>query len=383
MTVIVAVIVGFLAGRMLWLALRKTWQRQVFIRKNFQGTSLCTAAGIVLPLALVMVEAIRAIIGGFGIGDQPNINASRAATLIAVAGFALLGLLDDLTGGAEARGLGGHIRALLRGQLTSGGVKMIGGIALSLVASAFLIGNGGGAQLIIDAAIIALAANFINLLDLRPGRATKTAIIGFIAIAAVSLLDAKLVPAAIVVGAAGALILDDLRERLMLGDTGANALGAAIGVGIVTQVGGTGRIIAVALLLVLNIASEFVSFSKVIDSVPPLHAFDMMGRRSSQSVDVRDEPGGEELPPRPAQPSSRVNVGGAPEARQSNDRVGASSRPSEVPGRQARPFNKDEARLFNKEEPTSERPFTRNHAPGNTEFDAPFGTGAPETDRWQ
>lgn len=380
MTVIVAAIVGFVTGRMIWLALRKTWQRQVFLRKNFQGNTLCTAAGIVLPLALITVEATRSVIGAFGVGNEPAITGPRAAVLIAVTGFALLGLLDDLAGGAEARGFGGHVRALLRGQLTSGSVKMIGGIALSLVASAFLVGDSGAVALLLDAAIIALAANLINLFDLRPGRATKAGMIAFVVIAAIALLDTALVPVAIVVGAAGALILDDLRERLMLGDTGANALGAAIGVGIVTQTGATGRVVVAALLLILNLASEFISFSKVIDSVAPLRAFDMLGRRNNESsVDLRQEAGDGDLPPRA---NSRVNIGGAPETRSQGTRFQDESAgfATTTIGRHERPFDSEASGVDTPDtKRAADRPFTRNYAPGDRD-----SAGDPtETDPWQ
>ncbi len=337
MTVIIAAIVGFLAGRMLWLALRKSFQRQTFLRQNFQGITLPTAVGVVLPLTLVLVEALRSTVGGFGLGDEPIITAPRAAALSVITGFALLGLLDDLAGTTKVRGIGGHLRSLAQGQLTTGGIKLVGGVALSLIGAAFLVPDQGGVAIVLTAGVIAMTANLINLFDLRPGRATKVSLLAFIVLAAVTLLDAALVPVAIVVGAAAALVLDDIKERLMLGDTGANALGAALGIGIATQLGDNGRLIAFAVLLLLNLASEFMSFSKVIDSVGPLRAADMMGRKSQSTVDVREDAGPNDQP-RPTESSTRVSVGGAHEASYAREQA-PTLRSDSPPARQERPFS--------------------------------------------
>jgi hypothetical protein len=83
---------------------------------------------------------------------------------------------------------------------------------------------------------------------------------------------------AVVAGAAAALLLGDLRERFMLGDTGANALGAALGVGAVLVVSPGVRTAIAAILLGLTLLSEVTSFSRIIERVPPLRAFDRIGR---------------------------------------------------------------------------------------------------------
>jgi UDP-N-acetylmuramyl pentapeptide phosphotransferase/UDP-N-acetylglucosamine-1-phosphate transferase len=83
----------------------------------------------------------------------------------------------------------------------------------------------------------------------------------------------------VVAGAAAGLLLDDLRERLMLGDTGANALGGAVGLGVVLACGPAVRTAALVGVVALNLASEAVSFGRVIDAVPPLRAVDRWGRR--------------------------------------------------------------------------------------------------------
>jgi UDP-N-acetylmuramyl pentapeptide phosphotransferase/UDP-N-acetylglucosamine-1-phosphate transferase len=64
----------------------------------------------------------------------------------------------------------------------------------------------------------------------------------------------------------------------MLGDTGANVLGAVLGFGLVVTAPFAGRVAAVVVLGLLNVASEVISFSSVIDRVPPLRWVDRAGR---------------------------------------------------------------------------------------------------------
>ena len=148
--------------------------------------------------------------------------------LVAVVGFGLLGLLDDLLGDGDARGFRGHSRALGRGRVTTGLCKLAGGAALALVLAAAAHADTG-IQPFVDAALIALAANLANLLDRAPGRTTKFAMLCYVPIVFVCGTGATGVATAVVAGAALALLPDDLRERLMLGDTGANVLGAVLG----------------------------------------------------------------------------------------------------------------------------------------------------------
>jgi UDP-GlcNAc:undecaprenyl-phosphate/decaprenyl-phosphate GlcNAc-1-phosphate transferase len=318
MTVIIAAIVGFLAGRMFWIALRQSWHRPPFMRTNYRDVSIPTAAGVVVAFALVLVEAVRAVMGAAGVQDPPGLDGPRVATIIAVLGFAALGLLDDLTGTTNVRGIIGHLKALGRGELTSGALKMFMGIATALVAAAALAPEHLG-TLVVDAAIICLAANFFNLLDVRPGRAGKVSVVVFVLLALGAAFDTALVSAAVAVGAGVALMLDDVRERLMLGDAGSNAIGAAIGAGLVTQLEGSGAVAVLIAFAVLNVLSEFTSFSTIIERVAPLRAFDMIGRRAHQqpAIDVRDSAPSGRSPfssggsSRPRPSGIRATVGGA------------------------------------------------------------------------
>ncbi len=86
------------------------------------------------------------------------------------------------------------------------------------------------------------------------------------------------IAAAPVMGASLGLLPDDLRERLMLGDTGANVIGAVLGLAVVLGSRESIRLTVMLVLLALNVAAELVSFSRVIDAVPPLRWFDRLGQ---------------------------------------------------------------------------------------------------------
>jgi UDP-N-acetylmuramyl pentapeptide phosphotransferase/UDP-N-acetylglucosamine-1-phosphate transferase len=80
-------------------------------------------------------------------------------------------------------------------------------------------------------------------------------------------------------GASGVIVRDDLAERTMLGDCGAAALGAAVGVAAVQGATLRFRLAALAGLAGLTAAAERVSFSEVIANNPVLSRIDAAGRR--------------------------------------------------------------------------------------------------------
>ena len=133
--------------------------------------------------------------------------------------------------------------------------------------------------LLADAAVIALAANLANLLDRAPGRTLKTAIVAFALLAAIDRASAALCGPGVAVSAGAALLVPDLRERGMLGDTGANVVGAAVGLAAVIVLGHSAVLAVLVALLALNLVSEWVSFSAVIDRTGPLRWLDRLGSR--------------------------------------------------------------------------------------------------------
>jgi UDP-N-acetylmuramyl pentapeptide phosphotransferase/UDP-N-acetylglucosamine-1-phosphate transferase len=194
------------------------------------------------------------------------------------------GALDDLKGSGKRRGLRGHLGALAHGEVTTGAVKLAG-IGATGVASALLLRRPGGSVLdcAVNAGLIAGAANLLNLFDLRPGRAIKVAALSAAMIGTASAAAGSggrgIAAVAVPAGAALAVLPEDLGERAMLGDAGANALGAMLGVAAASSLGRPARAGILAGIVALTVASEKVSFTKVIARTPALNWLDMLGRK--------------------------------------------------------------------------------------------------------
>ncbi|MGL5827951.1 MAG: hypothetical protein ACRC0L_00085, partial [Angustibacter sp.] len=137
---------------------------------------------------------------------------------------------------------------------------------------------------LLGGAVIAGCANLVNLLDLRPGRALKVVLVAAPLVgarSAVGIPAARIagLAAATAAGAGAALLPEDLGEQTMLGDTGANAAGALLGAALVSVLGRRGQLVALGALSALTLASERISFTKVIEATPGLREFDRLGRR--------------------------------------------------------------------------------------------------------
>lgn len=279
-TLLVGTVAGYLTGRLVWLLLRPSFAgAPVLVRDNYRGRPVVTAVGVVVAIVAVLVEAGRAVAGALGIGEGDGLSSARMAVVVAAIGLGLLGALDDLVGNSEERGFRGHLGALASGRLTTGGVKLLGGFAVAVLAVTERAGSSA-LRLLADAALVALAANVANLFDRAPGRAIKLGATSFLVMALSTAAAGALAPVAVVVGATMALLMDDLRERVMLGDAGANVLGGVLGLGVVLAYAPSTRTVVLVVVAALNLASEVVSFSRLIERVAPLRALDQAGRRN-------------------------------------------------------------------------------------------------------
>lgn len=219
----------------------------------------------------------------------------RAAGLLAAVGAGGFGAVDDL-GEAEGdrtagtKGLRGHLSALRSGRVTTGALKVAGIGAVGLTAAALTVARptraaalpGAALDVVVGGALVAGTANLLNLFDLRPGRALKVAGAMSLALStgrpgSTGAAAARPLAAA-VLGASVAALPDDLAGRSMLGDTGANALGALLGVTALARWGRPGRTAALAGVVALTLASERISFSRVIEANPLLRELDRLGR---------------------------------------------------------------------------------------------------------
>lgn len=238
-------------------------------RINHRGAPISLLEG---PSVAAGLLAASAVVGG----------RTGAACAVAATGGATFGLLDDLSEDTSRtrKGLRGHLGALRHGEVTTGALKVLGIGASGLVAAAVAptrsrTAPGRALDVLTSGALVAATANLLNLLDLRPGRALKAA-----ALVAAPFLAGPAAPAAAaVLGSALAAMPADLAERDMLGDGGANAMGAVVGVAAATAAPRPVRLALLAGAVGLTLASERVSFTAVIARTPVLREIDAWGRR--------------------------------------------------------------------------------------------------------
>ena len=241
-------------------------------RMNYAKRPVTLLGGPALAASATLTAALGAPAG------------TRAATVVVGAVSGLVGGYDDLAGArpeqARDKGLAGHMAALKAGRISAGAVK-VAGIGAAAAVAAVLTRRGRGTGALVDGVLttglVAGTANLINLLDLRPGRAGKAGAL----VAAATLGGPAGALVAGPLGATLAVLPEDLGERIMLGDCGANALGALLGLRLASIPGRAPRAGLLAGIVALTLASEKVSFTKVIEATPGLRELDRLGRRPS------------------------------------------------------------------------------------------------------
>jgi UDP-N-acetylmuramyl pentapeptide phosphotransferase/UDP-N-acetylglucosamine-1-phosphate transferase len=256
-----AFLLGAAAGGPLCVVIPHALRRLGLEKVNYQGQRIAAGGGLLFLIAAL---------------PWPWLFPHRHNTLAVMAAllFGLLGFLDDRWGTAEHKGFRGHLRALRSGRLTTGLVKAVGGLA---VAGAVAWALHPSLMALPEALLIALGANLLNLLDLRPLRALKV----------FWLLGAGLfLPGPLLLAQALGLSLPyarlEARRAVMLGDTGANSLGALLGVAAAIALPPWGDCLAVALLAAFHVWAERHSLSAWIDARPWARTLDGWGWRGQE-----------------------------------------------------------------------------------------------------
>jgi UDP-N-acetylmuramyl pentapeptide phosphotransferase/UDP-N-acetylglucosamine-1-phosphate transferase len=254
--------------------------------RNHRGSMIPASLGFALLVATV-VPALVADLVAIARGEAGRwVAAAVAVSVPSVLVFGV-GLLDD-SQATRTRGWRAHLGALRRGRITTGMGKLvvISGASLAWV----LIERPFGLSAVLGAAVIAGCANLWNLFDLAPGRALKFAVL---AVAVFLALDPARYTAQ-VLAVCLVLLPFDLRERAMLGDSGANLLGFLVGQLLVTRFPpfATGPAVALAVLIGLHVVADTIGFSRLIQATPPLRWFDDLGR-----IPSANHPHQKEIPP--------------------------------------------------------------------------------------
>lgn len=272
-------LVALVGALFAWGRLGSSLSRPQWQKENYRGRVIVGVSGVFVVLIEVLV------IGNLYWGFSGALYGAHAlAALILVLAFGLLGWIDDTRAEKTGGGLQGHLEtAISDGTFSTGMLKLVGGILVSFGAVIIADVGDGLVGLARSAAIVALGANLLNLLDRAPARSSKVALLWFLTLLVLTtaLGDSSsvvhLIWASGVVGASVGLVPSELMERHMQGDTGVNATGAVLGFSTVLVGSSVAEWIALGVLAVLNLASERTSFSQVIAENATLDRLDRLG----------------------------------------------------------------------------------------------------------
>jgi len=243
--------------------------------ENYRGTRLPVPIGVVIvPAALIALIPI-ALLARLTTADV--FPADLSLVIAFIPGIALLGFVDDMLSDSS-RGIRGHATAALQGSFSSGMLKALGTLGLALLVASSLPGSDG--DFLLAAAVLVLATNAFNLLDLRPGRSVKALVLLGIGLTVATQITEPLAALGIFLGPVLVCGFYDLREQAMLGDAGSNVIGAMAGVWIVLTLDPSEQFVALLVLLLINIYGELRSISTAIEKVPGLRHLDSLGRPS-------------------------------------------------------------------------------------------------------
>jgi UDP-GlcNAc:undecaprenyl-phosphate GlcNAc-1-phosphate transferase len=247
------------------------------VRENYRGAHVAFPAGVALLVPAMVALVVAAPL--YQLVDVDVLEPGISLALVYVFGIGCLGLLDDLvgSGSGQPRGWRGHLRALGARRMSTGVFKAVGALGLALFVAADP--SVGAGTYVLSAAVLVLATNVFNLLDLRPGRAGKAFILLGAGLTIGSRALEPLWTIGLFVGPILILLPLDLREVGMLGDTGSNVIGAVAGIWLILTLTSTlGLAIATGVLALITLYGEFRSISAFVERTPGLRQLDLLGR---------------------------------------------------------------------------------------------------------
>lgn len=240
--------------------------KDVCLKPNYKKILIPVCGGIAFVPTIFISSLIARLIGFY--------DSKTPIYLLSIILMSYVGLIDDLLGDRSVTGLKGHIKSLLHLKLTTGGLKAITGLIVSLYISINL--SSRIIDILVNTIVIALFTNFLNLLDLRPGRACKV----FLLFSIIFLVAGSESPQIlmIVLGSVMAFLPLDLKGKIMLGDTGSNILGLTLGISSVLLFNFNVRLIIMIFLILVHFVTEKYSLTKIIEGNRFLNFLDMIGR---------------------------------------------------------------------------------------------------------
>lgn len=265
-------------GLTVWLLgpLKKAFFQAGLVRANFRGQQIPVGMGSALWFGMFLTGGLLLCFAQF-VHVPWSMLQDLIALLVVCTGLFVVGLLDDVVGNREATGLRGHIRKLLvEREVTTGLLKAVTGVGIGVL-GAWLLGVTGW-KLLWYALVIALSANSINLLDLRPGRACKGVLLTLACLAFFSLRGLQSLSFWLLLGSTLAYFPDDVKARTMMGDAGSNLLGGGIGVLVISTCSNAVLIGWSVWLVLIHLYAEKYSLSEAIENNKLLHWLDILGR---------------------------------------------------------------------------------------------------------
>ncbi|NLJ41685.1 MAG: hypothetical protein GX352_08775 [Clostridiales bacterium] len=235
--------------------------------ENYDGKKTITGMGLLFFIpCIVSIFPLLAILSSVDI----------LIYITVLFALTLAGYIDDSLGDKGRKGFKGHISGIVKGNLSTGIIKAI--IALIMGATISSIYFSGIINIILNTLLFCLCVNIMNLMDLRPGRAAKS----FLFFCLIVAIPASLNSIWILLPITTSLLLyikGELQEKYMMGDAGSNLLGGLFGLYTLRVASGETKLFLIFFLVTLHIASEFKSFSKIINSTPILRYLDSLGQK--------------------------------------------------------------------------------------------------------
>lgn len=272
MRIAAILLLTFIISKLYIKLIIKMLQAAGCIRMNYRGKETAFPVGIAFVPIILTISA-------FQLYFEPSYYYTYISYLIGISTIGFAGILDDMIGETEIKGLKNHISSFIHGHPTTGFIKAFIGVLISAIISIGISKNI--LDFLLNVLIIALFTNTLNLMDVRPGRCAKVFLsIGiFIFISNINSIT-SIFPLGITLTIVAVYIFYDLKELCMLGDTGSNILGITLGYYSVFCYHTFIKLIIVIALIIINITAEKISITTIISKNKLLNYLDSLGRSS-------------------------------------------------------------------------------------------------------
>lgn len=238
-------------------------------RRNFRGKWIPVSFG----LYIFTIETVMLVL-------DRDLTSNHLQFLLPFFIITLIGTYDDLYGETAIKGLSGHAKAFFKGNITSGFLKAVVGFILSAYL-AFIL-SVSFFEGIVRFFLILLMINMMNLFDLRPGRALKVFFLLFFILGILTPFFDQEPLGWILFSIVLVVFFQDVRAKIMLGDSGSNMIGMHLGIWYAVYFPLMGQVITLFLLIILHVYTERFSLSQWIEQKPLLRKIDLWGREGTE-----------------------------------------------------------------------------------------------------